>query len=86
MKMHIVAIRDIKADVFAQPFFTASIGGAIRGFGDEVNRAATDNMLYKHPDDFELYHLGEYDDANARFELLETPKQLVAGGSCVIKS
>ena len=35
MKLHIVVIRDIKANVFAQPQFVANIGGFIRSFADE---------------------------------------------------
>ena len=53
-------------------------------FSDEINRAAEDNMLYKHPADFELIALGSYDDETAKFELLDPPIQLVTGKSCVV--
>jgi hypothetical protein len=69
MKLVIVVIRDIVANVYAQPQFVASLGGTIRGFGDEINRAAEDNPLYKHPEDFEMFTLGVYDDSDASFEL-----------------
>jgi len=67
MKLQIIAIRDIKADCYGQPNFVASIGAAIRSFGDECQREDQNNMLWKHPEDFELYHLGEYDDSCGEF-------------------
>ena len=79
MKLHAVAIRDIKANVFAQPYFVSSIGGAVRAFGDECQRAEKDNLMYKHPGDFELYKIGEYDDATG--ELIPLPKEQIANGS-----
>jgi len=78
MKLQIVAVRDRAADVFMQPFFVHSIGAAIRSFGDEINRADKDNALFKHPADFDLYHLGEYDDAFAQFETSQ-PRQIAVG-------
>lgn len=79
MKLQIIAVRDIQANVYGQPNFVASIGGAIRSFADEINRPAQDNVLYQHPEDFEMYHLGEFNDANAEFELLTTPVQIATG-------
>jgi len=43
---------------------------------DEVNREDTNNTMYHHPEDFALYHLGEFDDNTGKFELLEIPKLL----------
>ncbi|WNK14986.1 MAG: nonstructural protein [Microvirus sp.] len=80
MILQIVAIRDIKADVYAQPYFVGSLGGAIRSFGDECRRIAPDNLMYNHPEDFELYELGTYDDANATFNLIK-PRQISCGGN-----
>ena len=42
------------------------INAAIRSFTDEVNRPGTVdqvNDLFAHPDDYELYDLGCFDDA-----------------------
>jgi hypothetical protein len=74
MKMVVVSIKDTAADAFGRPAFVATEGVAIRQFQDEVNRAAEDNQLYRHPDDFHLYYLGLFDDVTGKFELLETPK------------
>lgn len=82
MKMHIVAVRDIVANVFGQPMFVGTLGGAIRSFGDQcTNTTDASNVLATHPEDFELYQLGEYNDENARFELLAEPKQIAIGAS-----
>lgn len=82
MKLIVISIRDIRADRWMSPQFVASIGGAIRGFGDEVNRAAdaAQNPFYHHPEDFEMYHLGFFDDENGQFELND-PKQLALGSN-----
>lgn len=85
MILQIVVIRDIKANCYAQPYYATSIGAVIRGFGDEVNKQDEQNMLYKHPEDFELYRLGDYDDSNAKFNLLDQPQQLAVGSDMVIK-
>lgn len=76
MILKIVCIRDTAADVFGMPNFVASLGGALRSFGDEVNRKEQGNQLNGHPEDFILYELGEYDDSTAVFKLLEQPRQL----------
>ena len=62
MRYKIVAIRDRAIDTFGVPVFVASTGAAIRSFSDEVNRKDDNNNLSKHPEDFDLFLLGEYDD------------------------
>jgi hypothetical protein len=79
MKMVICSIRDSAADAYGRPFFLPSVGVAIRSFTDEVNRSSEDNQIYQHPEDFDLFELGEFDDTTGRFVLLDTPKQLALG-------
>lgn len=83
MILQIVAIRDRAVDAFHRPAFVPAIGAAIRSFGDEINRRAADNELNKHPEDYDLYHLGTYDDAHASFSILERPKQIAIGNQLV---
>jgi len=78
MRYKIFSVRDRAIDAFGQPFFGSSTGGAIRGFSDEVNRAADNNQLHKHPDDFDLYLLGEFDDSTGTFEATR-PQQIAVG-------
>ena len=81
MKLQIICVRDIKANVYGQPQFVANVGGAIRSFGDECSRAAADNIMYNHPEDFELYDLGWFGDGDAHFELHPAPKQIAVGSN-----
>jgi len=67
MILFVVCVKDRAADVFNRPFFVPHRNVAIRDFTDEVNRVAGDNQLNKHPDDFDLYLLGEFDDARGAF-------------------
>jgi hypothetical protein len=59
--------------------FVPSVGVAIRSFSDEVNRQSDDNQLHNHPDDFDLYELGEFDDNSGTFALHDQPKLLSLG-------
>lgn len=79
MKMIVVSIKDRAADAFGRPFYVPSVGVAIRSFQDEVNRASEDNQMYQHPDDFDLYELGSFDDSTGTFVLDESPKLLTLG-------
>lgn len=86
MKMFIMAVRDRAADVFGTPMFRLNVGGAVRAFSDEINRPGDDNVMSKHPEDFDLYELGIYDDADASFKMLASPRQVCVGKDVVTKS
>lgn len=79
MRLVIVAIRDRAIDAYGTPFFVPHLGGAVRSFSDEVNRRDEKNQLNQHPEDFDLYELGFYDDATGAFELHERPRQVSVG-------
>jgi hypothetical protein len=76
MNLFVVSVKDRAADVFNRPFFVPHRNVAIRDFTDEVNRSAVDNQLNKHPDDFDLYLLGEFNDNTGEF-VMDTPQVLV---------
>lgn len=80
----IVAVRDRAADCFGQPFFVTSIGVGVRSFTDEVNRAAPDNQFYSHPEDFDLYQIGTYDDATGELVSVK-PRQIAIGKDVFVK-
>lgn len=69
MKMYMVVTRDIVSNVHGIPVFVPHIGQAIRSFGDECRRKDTNNVLGNHPEDFELWLIGEYDDERADFTI-----------------
>jgi len=79
MKMLVCTIRDRAAEAYGRPFFLPATGVAIRSFQDEVNRNAPDNQIYAHPDDFDLFELGMFDDFDGSFVLHEAPKLLALG-------
>jgi len=78
VRFKMVAIRDRAADVYNTPAFVPSLGVAIRSFSDEVNRVDNNNQLNKHPEDFDLFYLGEYDDSSGEFEAVR-PQQIAIG-------
>lgn len=82
MKYVICAIRDSASDAYGVPMFMASLGQAIRSFSDEVLNPRENNMLNRHPADFELHHLGVYDDSNAEFQTDGPPRLLIRGLDC----
>lgn len=86
MKYVVVCVRDRAADVYGVPVFVASLGSAIRSFGDEINREAPDNQMSKHPDDFDLFELGIYDDATGAFDCARLPKQVAIGKEVKVRT
>ena len=60
MLMKIFSIFDDKTKVYSKPFYDLTIGAAIRNFADASNDPNT--HLSKHPGDFSLFLLGEFDD------------------------
>lgn len=77
-RLQVVSVRDRASDCFGRPFFTPSIGTAIRSFSDHLN-GTDDTEMVKHPEDFDLYHLAEFDDESGVFECLVKPKQIAIG-------
>jgi hypothetical protein len=81
----IVSVRDSAAEAFGRPMYLQSLGVAIRSFTDEVNREDKDNQLFNHPDDFDLYELGVFDDSIGKYELRDNPTVIVRGKDVKIK-
>jgi len=77
MKFLVFSVYDKAAENFNQPMFMAAKGQAIRAFDDEANRP--DSQIHKHPEDYELFVIGEYDDDNAL--LTPTRPQLIGKAS-----
>ncbi len=84
MKMMIFAIKDRATEQYGNPMFLIAHGQAIRSFTTEVNRQDKENQLYMHPDDFDLYHLGEYETETGTFTTT-TPKQTAIGKQVAIR-
>lgn len=69
MILQIFAVYDSKADAYLQPFFMPSKGQAMRSFQDLSNEPKT--QFNKHPEDFTLFHIGEFDDMDATIKTLD---------------
>ena len=78
MKMVIACVKDRATDAYGTPMFLVSVGQGMRSFSDEVNRESEENQLFRHPDDFDLYELGEYDTDSGSFDCF-VPRLLARG-------
>lgn len=76
--LKIYAIRDRALDAFNRPFFLPADGAAIRAFQDEINNKESE--LSKHPDDYDLYTIGMYDE-NRGIIRPHDPLQIAIGKS-----
>lgn len=63
-KMILVSVRDKKAEAFHPPYAVPTKGIAIRAFGDAIAKGSTD--LSSHPEDFDLFKVGEFDQLTAK--------------------
>lgn len=61
MIMKIFAVKDRKVEAFLQPFFSPTLGSAIRSLSEVLEDEK--HTFSKHAADYVLYDLGEYDDA-----------------------
>jgi hypothetical protein len=75
MVLNAFSIRDSKAEAFNTPFFQKTKGEAIRSFESAVNDGKT--QLNQYPEDFDLYHVGEWDDATGKIKPLDTPNHVI---------
>jgi len=82
-KRCVLAVFDSAVQAFGQPFFVPAIGAGVRSFVDEVNRAAPDNQLANHPDDFELSYIADFDDERGEFTTPEGGVRVLARGKDV---
>lgn len=74
MKKKVYAIHDSKIEAFMQPFVMHTAGEALRGFAELANDPQTN--ISKHPTDFTLFELGEYDEKSGALIPHATPMAL----------
>lgn len=68
-KLIVCAVYDAKVQSYMQPFFCRTKGEAHRMWEGTVNSG--DSLFSKHPADFTLFHVADYDDQVGRFSQLE---------------
>ncbi len=81
MKTQIYAIFDQAAGIYQKPFFGLSDGEVKRSFMDVAT--AADHPIAKHPEDYTLYRLGNFDDntglvQNEENESLCTAQEIIS--------
>lgn len=79
MKMQLFAIRDKQLDAFMQLWPAQTVGQAIRVFTDEMNNQQ--GQMYKHPHDYDLYHIGTFYETGLVEQPEGLPKQIAIGGN-----
>jgi len=77
----VCAVRDLRADVYANPFVSQNVGTAMRDF----SHACIDpqSQLSKSPEDYMLFKIGEYDDELGI--IIPTEIQLIANATQFVK-
>ncbi len=74
MKNYVFSTYDSKSEIFHTPMFLKTRAEAIRAFSDEANRP--DSAIFKHPGDYTLFCLGEFDLESGLITPLTTPSSL----------
>lgn len=72
-----IAVYDKKTALFEKPFVARHIGEAVREW--DFVRKDPNLKFGKNPEDFDLYHIGFYDDTTANVELVK-PHICIATG------
>lgn len=71
------SVYDEKAKAYLPPFFLHTVGMAHRAFADAVNDPS--HMFAKHPEDFYLFRVGEFNDESGVVESV-VPMELIVSG------
>lgn len=60
----VFAVRDTCVETFLLPMFFQNRAAAVRALGDAVNKPKEDNQFYQHPEHYQLYEIGVFDDSD----------------------
>lgn len=77
MTKSVYSIRDNKMNSFGTPVLLENDSVAVRQFGDIITEGNT--VMSKHPSDFTLYKIGEFDMESGKFTNLDCPSALATG-------
>jgi len=81
MKQKMYSIYDVKAAAYGVPFFTPTDGLAIRSFQNLVEDS--NSMVFRYPEDFTLYCLGDIDLNSALITADVTPRFVISASSII---
>lgn len=77
MKINQFSIHDTKAGAYLPPFNLPTTEMAIRTFTDTINDE--NHPFNKHPEDYTLFQISEFDDENGTITPLQTKKPIGNG-------
>lgn len=75
-KQYVYAVYDTAAQMYLNPMHFNARGLAPRSFADEVNRAHDENIIFKHPNDFELHFIAEFDTIEGTYITPPKPERV----------
>jgi len=76
METQLISLRDAKAESFTAPKAHKTIGEAERFLQHIVNTPGEGNFLNLYPEDYDMYHLGTFDDQTGKMKLFDSPRHL----------
>lgn len=79
----LISIKDRSVDAYQPCQAVRSEGEAIRSFQDAINNPES-GVMHRHPDDFDLYAIGTFDDSNAQLNYGE-PRKIADGKQLSMK-
>lgn len=84
MKLQVFSIFDIAVEAFMTPFYARAKGEAVRMFSDLASDRSSN--VGKHPMDFVLMHVGEFDDRDGRFMDMVSPVRILSASECIVNA
>jgi len=73
--LQMFSIYDVKAETYSQPIAAPTVTAMMRILGDVL--AEGQHAYAKHPEDYVLFHLGEFDVSTGIIDLFGAPNSLV---------
>ncbi|HUD20443.1 MAG TPA: phage ORF5 protein [Patescibacteria group bacterium] len=78
MRTNLYSVKDVKANFYFPPFNVRGHVDAVRHFSFSLSDNKVQTQLNLYPADFDLYHVGYFDDDTAT--LVPIPAELVVQG------
>lgn len=76
------AVYDVKSAAYLRIVEGITAGEAARGFSDACKNPSS--PMAKHPGDYSLYELGEFNPSSGKITTLPTPKWIIAAAGQVV--
>ena len=68
MILKMFSILDAKVGTYSPPFYMPTVAAGLRAFADVAS--TPDNNIGKHPEDYSLFQIGEYDDSIGEVKMM----------------